>query len=313
MGLFGNIRKLFNRNIECGNEIDDHVAFLLNKKHIYLNKNILVREGTACVIVHKGKVCDVVLEGKYRINQDSIPETFKHIKKSSRVKNGLALGRLRVDIYYVNLREFKQFEYSSDKPFKVKASGLGKIKGYLQGYSAIRILDAGALIKHLIKDAGGVSNKNIAKEVGLLIGNKINNIIQKHKIPTELLLSCQDRCEEIINDDMQNALDKNGLFVSNVKLKAIKFPKKYQKRVNEYLSTHSSVIRNFDINARFGGQVCNPIKTPVEVQVVKAENNGAMQNIKKTSETPTFKVCRICGKKNGYNAKICINCGNNLQ
>ena len=112
---------------------------------------------------------------------------------------------------------------------------------------------------------------------------------------------------------MQNALDKSGLFISHVKLKAIKFPKKYQKRVNEYLSTHSSVIRNFDINAHFCGQVYNPTKTPVAVDVASVGSKSAMQNTKKTLEIPTFKVCRICGKKNGHNAKICINCGNNLQ
>ena len=47
------------------------MLFLLkNRKHIYLNKNILVRENTQCVLVHKNKVYDVILPGKYKITKE---------------------------------------------------------------------------------------------------------------------------------------------------------------------------------------------------------------------------------------------------
>ena len=107
MGFFKKIKQLFNKNIECGSEVDNHIVYYLNKnKYIHLNKNIFVREKCACVIVYKYKVCDILFEGKYRINEESIPETYARAKIEKRKLKGKKTRKIRADIYFVNLKLF---------------------------------------------------------------------------------------------------------------------------------------------------------------------------------------------------------------
>jgi len=313
MGFLKKLKDLFNKNIECGDEINDHIVYLSKKKYLYLHKNIYVKEQTACVIVYKGRVCDVVFAGKYRINHDSIPETYGKAKIEKNTSKGKKIKRIKASIYFVNLETSKQFAYMSDAPFKSKTSTFGRVKGCLAGTCSIKVLDAGGLIKVLISQGGKIKTKDVVDKIGLLIGNKINRIIQKEKIPLEMLLNNQEYVERIVNTEIQDALDKEGLFVSNVKLKAVDFNKKNKSKVNEYLSNRPNGIKHFDINATFGtgGTLDNMVT--IQTRSPSVSQNSAMQNLQKTSNIQQFIVCNKCHKKNGTNARICINCGNKLN
>ncbi len=309
MGLFKKLKELFNKNIECGDEIDSRLVFRLNKRKLYLSKNIYVREKNACVIVYKGRVCDVVFTGKYRINGDSIPETYGKAKIERQTKKGYKIKKIKADIYYVNLEEFKHFNYVSNNPFKSKSTTFGKVKGCLAGTCNVKILDAGSIVKALIAHKGKIKNKEINNKLSLIVGNKVNKLIQKNKIPTDMVLNNQEYVESIINTDMQDALDREGLFISNVKLKSVNFAKKHQGKVNEYLSTHKTNVPTFDIKKTLGIEEKAEIRVPVSASVQKATNNSIMQTTQKTPISEDFSICKVCNKKNVKGAKICINCG----
>jgi len=312
MGLIKTLKEILNKNIECGSEIDNNIVYhFKKKKYLYLDKNIYVREKTACVIVYKYKVCDVIMEGKYRINQESIPETYSRAKIEKMNKNGSKPKKIRVDIYFVNLNTFRYFPYESDVPFRVKSGELGRVKGFLEGNCSVKVLDAGALIKALIIDTGKAKTKEVPEDIGLWIGNKINSLIEKHKIPPDLLLSNQSYVEEIVNTDMVDALDKIGLFVTNVKLKALNFPKKYQSKVNAYIGKHNKNVNRVDIKANFEISSTPNVHVPVEKKV--ATNYNTMQKVQRSINIQEFKECSKCGKINSAISKICINCGNKLN
>jgi len=315
MGLFKKLKEIFNKNIECGDEIDSRIVYLLKKRYLYINKNIFVREKNACVVVYKGRVCDVVFSGKYRINQDSIPETYGKAKIEKQQSKGKKIKRIRVELFFVNLEEFKQFSYISDSPFKSKTSGFGKVKGCLAGTCNIKVLDAGDLIKYLVGHFCKLKNKNINSKIELLVGNKINKLIQKNKVALEMLLNNQEYVESLINTDMQDALDKQGVFISNVKLKAVNFTKRHRGKVNEYLSTRPNNIQKFDVNTLLSSKVSvEDLKIPVRTEVVRhTAYHSTMQQNNQSQSFTNYIVCDKCQKKNSVNAKICINCGNKLN
>ena len=313
MGLFKKLKELFNKNIECGDEIDNRIVFRLKKRKLYLSKNIYVREKNACVVVYKNRVCDVVYTGKYRINGDSIPETYGKAKIEKQTKKGYKVKKIKADIYYVNLEEFKQFTYKSNNPFRSKSTTFGKVKGCLSGTCNVKVLDAGSIVKALIAHKGKISNKEINNKLGLIVGNKVNKLIQKNKIPTDMVLNNQEYIESILNTDMQEALDKEGLFVSNVKLKSVNFAKKHQGKVNDYMSTHKLNVPKFDIKKTLGVEDNTETKVTVSTSVQKATNNSIMQTMQKTPPAQDFSVCHVCQKRNVKGAKICINCGSKFD
>lgn len=313
MGFFKRLKDMFNKNIECGDEIDDRIVFRHNKKYLYLSRNIFVREHNACVVVYKGRVCDIIYSGKYKINGDSIPETYGKARIDKQTKKGYKIRKIRADIYFVNLEEFNTFAYMSNTPFKSKSSTIGKVKGCLMGTCNIKVLDAGSVIKALIAHKGSIKNKEVSKKLGLIVGNKINKLIQKNKIPTDMVLNNQEHVEGIINTDMQDALDREGLFISAVRLKAVNFAKKHQGKVNEYLSSHRRNIPELDIKKAMGVDTERQIKIPVSATIQKQTRNSIMQNTQKSSGIQHYSVCKVCGRRNAEGAKICINCGNKIN
>lgn len=322
MGLIRKLKEMFNKNIECGNEIVDHVVLPVPKKRwLYLNKNIFVREKNSAVIVYKYRVCDVIYEGKFRLNQDTIPETYSRAKIERINRKGAKVKRIRGDVYYVNLNEFKNFAFESDEPFYVKSGELGRIKGFIEGTCTLKIIDPGALIRALIHDTGKAKLKEIHTDMGLWIGNKINQIVEKNKLPASRILTEQEYVEAVINTEMESALDRIGIFVSNVSLKAVNFPKKYQDKVNAFMSEHKRPVKGFDINANFGVNVSPTTKVMVERSATSVgqkslsatSSTNTMQKTQKPVDLPQFKECKICKKRNTINAKFCIGCGSRLD
>lgn len=309
MGFLKNLKELFNKNIECGDEIYDRLVFRIKKNKLYLSKNIYVREKNACVIVYRGRVCDVIYSGKYRINGDSIPEAYGKAKVEKQTNKGYKIKKIKAEIYYVNLEEIKNFNYISNTPFKSKSSTIGKVKGCISGTCSIKVLDAGSIVRTLISHKGKIKNNKINIKLGLLVGNKINKLIQKHKIPTDMVLNNQDYVERIINTDMQEALDKEGVFVSKVKLKSVNFSKKYQGKVNEYLNTHKKSIPTFNVKKSLGIEEHVDMKVSVSASVQQTTQNNVIQTTKKDPSISDFIVCKVCNKKSVIGAKICINCG----
>lgn len=315
MGVFSKIKEFFNKNIECGVELDNHIVyFLKKKKYLYINKNIIVREGSNCVVVYKGRILDVILPGKYKINEECIPETFSRAKIEKLNKKGHKVKRIRVGLYFVNTTEFKNFEFSSNKCFRVKSTDLGKIKGFLSGTSTIRVIDSGALIKALISKTGKIKSKEILNNIAVWVGNKINKTIEKNKIPTSVVLCNQNQVESILNTDLEDGYDKLGLFVCNIKLKAIDFPKKFQPKVNEYLAKHKRIVgaqnikSNMLVSVNRGGN-----RGDLNNYMNNLNINNTMQNNQKNNDLDFFKMCRRCGKKNNLNDNFCKNCGIKLN
>jgi hypothetical protein len=112
---------------------------------------------------------------------------------------------------------------------------------------------------------------------------------------------------------MQDALDKEGLFISNVKLKPVNFAKKHQGRVNEYMASHNNATPTFDLKKSLGIEESKEIKVPVSASIQKATSNSIMQTSQKKPSVEDFSICKVCQKRNAKGAKICINCGSKFD
>lgn len=302
MGFLSGLKELFNKNIECDGDLFNHIVYFYKKKRrLYLNKNIIVRENCCCVVVFKGRVCDTIFAGKYKINEQSIPETYSRAKINKRAKKGKKIKRIRADLYFLNLKEFKNFEFESDEPFFIKSKDLGRIRGYLKGTCTVKAIDPARLIKCLINETGREKTENVKKDIGLWIGNKINKCVEKTKIPIENILSNTNYVSSILNAELENGYDKIGIFVTNINLKAIDFPKKYQKKVNEYMIAHNKTKIRPNVNLGASTPNGNTRKQFVNISSL---NNPSGQG--------AYKQCGHCGFKNPMSNIMCSNCGNRL-
>lgn len=305
LGFFASLKELFNKNIECDADMNNHIVFFLKKKkYLYLNKNIMVREGTTCVVVYKSKVCDVILPGKYKINEQIIPETCSRAKIEKLSKQGKNIKKIRCDLYFLSTKDFKDFDFDSDEPFFLKSRELGRVRGFMKGCCTVRVLDPAVLIKCLIAETGKEKTEDVNNDIGLWIGNKINKKIEKNKIPIENIINNNEYVATIINTELEDAFDNIGIFVKNIKLKAIDFPKKYQKKINDYMVSHKAIIKPSVV-----------YNNSQKVAVQNSNSYVSVNNMKNNqiSNINGFVVCRKCGFKNVSSNNICNNCGNRLD
>jgi len=300
MGLISAIKELFNKNIECGSDVDNHIVFFAKKyKRLYLHKSIIVRDNTNCVVVYKNRVADVLVPGKYKINADTLPDTFGRIKLSK----GGKVKKIPCRLYFVNTKEFTNFEFVSKKPFKAKSSNLGRVKGCMKGSCAFKTLDSGIMLRWLISN-GCCSTDKIAKFLSCKIGDAINRKIIKNKINLNSLLFEQERVEKILNTDLEDFFDKNGFYIKNIKLKAVDFSKKHREKINDIMSSKKRVVANYNINV--GNQNTR------ETVTVDALNQGTTQSGQTHVNINTFVLCKHCGKRNNITSKNCIGCGKKI-
>ena len=81
------------------------------------------------------------------------------------------------------------------------------------------------------------------QDIGLWVGNKVKKTIEKNKIPIDSLLTDTKSVDSMLNANMEFALDDIGLFASNIRLKALDFPKKYQGKVNKFMMQNKKNIK----------------------------------------------------------------------
>lgn len=315
MGLISKLKDLFNKNIECGIEGDMHMVFpLRKKKYLYLKKNIIVRDDFSCVIVYKRHITDVLNPGKYKINQESLPELFDAADMHKKKKKGVR--RIKADIYYINKREFKDFCFVSDSPFVSKSNELGKVKGCLQGTCVLRIIDSEQLMRCILSKCARPKVKVVNELVSLWIGNVVNKKIKKLKISPNELLTNAKSLEGVLNSELEDAYDKQGLFIKQVKLKAVNFSKKYKKKVGEYMARHRKMVRNgVSPETRvkpFQYTTAQPVRTATAISNTTVGQRSVIDTANSHSQFKPFKVCDRCGVENSLEAKICNNCGKNF-
>lgn len=309
MGLFKLIKNIFNKNIECGDEINNHMLFLLkNRKNVYLNKNILVRENTQCVLVHKNKVYDVILPGKYKITKEVIPLLYDKMSIDEMAKKDKKIRKIRADIFFINTMQFNDFSFLSDSPFSLKSLEMGKVKGCIQGNCSVRIIDASLLLKMVLTKCKTLKLNKIYEYMSYSIGNKVNKIVVKNKISTNILLCDNNNVDSIVNRDIESSFDNLGFFVNNVKLKSIKFKKKYQVKVNEYLAQHRRLVRPSQTS---GGGISAPVSVNRGATMTVNQNNTMQRSIN-TNNASFFKRCIYCKCVNDSSSNFCKQCGKRL-
>lgn len=315
MGLISKLKDLFNKNIECGIEGDMHIVFpLRKKKYLYEKKNIIVRDDFSCVIVYKGKITDVLNPGKYKINKENLPELFDaaNIHK----KKGFGAKKIRATVYYVNKREFKDFFFMSDSPFVSKSNEMGKVKGCLQGTCVLKVIDSEQLMRYILSKFTNPKIKGINTLIALLVGNVVNKKIKKLKISPNELLTNAKSLEPVLNTELEDAYDKQGLFVKNIKLKSVNFSKKYKKKVGEYMARHRKMVRSsVNPETRIKPFQYTTTQQPTKtVAVTRTISDNKPTSKVSTAHRPikSFKVCDRCGAENSLESKICNNCGKNF-
>ena len=342
MGLIAKLKKLFNKNIECGDELNGHLIYPYpnSKRIVHVNSHIIVDDSHYAVFVCNDKVCDILPSGKHKINGATLPIAFSRLRLDKPDKNGKYQKKFKADVYYVFKNVMPQQQFFSSEKFVKKSSRFGKVKGYSEGLCDVQILDAERLFKVLLIDRYYIRAKEGFEITMNLIGNEVNLVVEESKHGfSEIVLKPQ-----ILAEELDTALNEKayefGVKLENVEITSFKLGRKTQKAVAEFIAERKHVEEQFEnsgikyqpeqvipnkveLNQSIQTSAETESSTQTEQQVppqiirrggVNLENNANTAYNAKLNTADVFqgssqKVCKFCNKTIDGKYVFCPHCG----
>ncbi len=270
--MFGRLFRWLSNNIVPSGEIDRYFVYAYPLKHNKLKVNVSldVPQGFQVVVVHNGKITDVVSSGKHRVNGSTMPAIFQKLNLGKANKYGNYKKKFKANVYYVNLKTFTSFSYTSNNAFYLRSEKFGRIRGYSEGICNVRIDSAEEVIKFLLRYANNVKPHHVQREIGNLIGNAVNKCLEKSKLHFSDILLRPEKLDEHLNHAVGNMVNEYGIVAEEVKLHSLQLTKKIQKKVNEFLSNRANFpFANQEVGVSEKDLNVEPQLLAVEFEVAK--------------------------------------------
>lgn len=248
MGLLANLRKMFNKNIECGEEITGHFIYLYpsSNRIVHVNSHIIVGDNYYAVFVCNDRVCDVLPPGKHKLTGATLPKAFSRLKLDKPNRNGSFPKKFKADVYFVFKEVMEQQQFCSFDKFIKKSNEFGKVKGFSEGLLDIQVTDPEKLFKVLLIDRYYIPNKVGLKIAMGYIGNEINRMLENSDTSfTEMILK-PSILKPMLNPAINERIENLGVRVYNVEVSSLKLSRKLQKQVAMFLHERKSVNEQFE-------------------------------------------------------------------
>ena len=233
MKFFEKIKNLFKRDIN-GNGIgeNDLVYIAKNNAKIKFGQKLDVANNCIAMLVAKNKVADVFTEGSYRLDTNNMPLLSRILKLTKPNKKGELPNSFKVDIYYINLKQFERLPFSSLDYVVAKGKNYKNVKVGLSGNFDFCVFNAVDFMEAMFTQYGLVTDKMAKYEISQLVGTLAVRKVQKNKPNIEDLYDRASNCFEGLADYVSKELFDCGIRVSRIEVTETKFPKKIYKNVS---------------------------------------------------------------------------------
>ncbi len=348
MGLISSLKKLFNKNIQCGEEVKDHFIYLYpsSSRIVQVGANIVVGEDFFAAFVCKDRVSDVLPPGKHKITGATLPKTFSKLKLDRANRRGRLPKKFKADIYYISSNTLEQQNFYSGQKFYLKSSKFGKVKGYVEGICDIKVIDAEKLLKVLLADRYYIKNKYGIKKVMKLVGDEVCKILEHSKLSFTQIILNPTKLKEYLNPAINEKLQSLGVEVYNCEISSLKLNKSLKNQVATFINERREFEQQFEqTGIKFELEQIVPDKvdvsdnnanTPTFSDITQKEDAQTLSKVgqspavikrggvvlEKQSEKYTSninaeqilskqdeKICKFCNRKININFAFCPKCG----
>lgn len=233
MKFFDKIKNLFKREIN-GNGIGENelVYIAKNNAKIKFGQKLDVANNCVAMLVAKNKIADVFTEGSYRLDTNNMPLLSRILKLTKPNKKGELPNSFKVDIYYINLKQFERLPFSSLDYVVAKGKNYKNVKVGLSGDFDFCVFNAVDFMEAMFTQYGLVTDKTAKYEISQLVGTLAVRKVQKNKPNIEDLYGRASNCFEGLADYVSKELFDCGIRVSRIEVTETKFPKKIYKNVS---------------------------------------------------------------------------------
>lgn len=268
MGLFDFIRGQFIDVIEWVDASRDTIIWKFPDKdmEVKMGAQLTVRESQAVILINEGSVADVYQPGRYELTTRNMP-----ILTSLRSWKYGFESPFKVDIYYVNTRQFTDLGWGTPTPVYIADSKFGQVEIRAFGAYNFRVSDP----KKFFSEFGGTDpHVQISELEGTLRGKLVDRFTEvvaemaEQGMSFVQLQAQKTEFTKALMPRIHDYFEQFGLDITDFQIRSITLP----PEVNEFLRKNTQMNMVGDLNkfqqfqqakaledaAKHGGNISQP-------------------------------------------------------
>lgn len=230
MGLFDFIKNEFIEVIEWVDTSNNTLIWKFQDKenNIKNGAKLTVRESQEVVLMNEGEFGDVYQPGLHTLSTNNMPitTTLKSWKYGFN-------SPFKVDIYFVNTRQFTDLKWGTSGPVLIKDEEFGQVRLKSFGNFAIRISNAKLFIKEFAGTNPYVKIDDVAEVLQGIISSKFAEILAKANITALELAANFNNLGEQLKPEFQKELDSYGIKLEKFFIESISLPEEVEKMLDK--------------------------------------------------------------------------------
>jgi len=205
---------------------------------------LTVRESQVAVFVNEGQIADVYKPGRYQLTTQNMPilTTLRGWKYGFD-------SPFKVDIYFVNTKNFTDNKWGTKNPIMLRDAEFGPIRLRAFGSFAIKVIDAGKFIKEIAGTQAHFTTDEITEQLRNLVVTRFTDAIGESKIPALDLAANYDELSTFITGKINPEFGEYGLEVTKFLVENISLPPEVEQALDKRSSM--GILGNLNQYAQF--------------------------------------------------------------
>lgn len=188
------------------------------KTEIMMGSQLIVRESQVCVLTTGGKIADVFVPGRYKLDTGNMPV----LTKLKSWKYGFA-SPFVCDVYFINTKQFINQKWGTSSPIMMRDQDFGLVQFRGFGKFSFKVNDPVIFLRELLGSAELYKVGAVVEQLKSNIVSGISETVARSNIPAldlAIKYSAIGKAAEALIDERFHALgiDMTDLVVENLSL-----------------------------------------------------------------------------------------------
>lgn len=239
MGLFDFIKNEFIEVIEWVDDTPDTVIYKFPDKGNKINNGaqLTVRESQVAVLMNEGEFGDVYIPGRHELTTKNMPiittlKSWKYLFDSP----------FKVDIYYVNTKQFTNLKWGTSNPVIVRDKEFGQVRLRSFGSYAVRVIDPKKFIREFAGTNPWVRIESVNEQLRNIIVSKLSEGLAEANISILDLAANFTEIGEKLKPVFQKEFDVWGIELGQFYIENVSLPEEVEKMLDK--TTQLNMLNN---------------------------------------------------------------------
>ncbi len=233
MGVLRKIKQLLfdeiSEIIEWIVHTPETIIWCFSHANIKNGAKLIVRKEQVAVLVNKGQIADVYEQGRYDLTTVNMPilSTLKGWKYGF-------TSPFKVDVYFVNTKEFLNFEWGTENPLLIHIPEFGAIRLRAFGSYSFRVQDDPIVfIRKIAGTDGKFTTESIIEQLRKFVIAKFTDYLTESNIAALKLTSNLNELSNEATFAMKNDFSEYGIELTKFIVEKVSLPKAVEIALDE--------------------------------------------------------------------------------